>query len=63
MNKINLVRKVNFDGEKDVVTYEVIRVVGAVSPYVGEILSLDHVRDLCAASGTWTVTFIKDSTK
>ena len=63
MNKLTLVRKVNFDGEKDVVTYEVIRVVGSVKPFVGEILSLDYVRDLCEQSGTWTVTFQKDSTK
>jgi len=58
MNKITLKRLVNFDGNKDVITYEVIRVVGAVSPYVGEILSLDYVRDLCESTGIWTVTFI-----
>ncbi len=57
MNKITLKRLENFDGDKNVVTYEVTRVVGAVSPYVGEILSLDYVRDLCDATGTWTVTF------
>ena len=58
MNKLTLKRLENFDGEKNVVTYEVTRVVGSVKPYVGEILSLDYVADLCDQTGTWTVTFI-----
>ncbi len=58
MNKLTLKRLENFDGEKNVVTYEVTRVVGSVSPFVGEILSLNYVKDLCEQTGTWSVTFI-----
>ena len=58
MNKLTLELYTQFDGNKDVVTYKVTRVVGSVRPYVGEILSLDYVKDLCDQTGTWTVTFI-----
>lgn len=44
--------------DRDVVCYEVITVVGSVSPYVGEYLSSNHVKDLCDQTGTWVVTFI-----
>lgn len=60
MNKLTLVRLRSFDGVKEVITYEVKRVVGSVSPYVGEELSLAYVRDLCEQTGIWTITFIED---
>ena len=46
------------DDKKPVPMYVVEKVVGAVSPYVGEKITLDHARDLCDQTGTWTVTFI-----
>ena len=58
MNKLTLKRLEEFGDVKTVVTYEVTRVVGSVKPYVGEILSLDYVKDLCDQTGTWTITFI-----
>jgi hypothetical protein len=58
MNKLTLKRLENFDGDKNVVTYEVTRVVGSVSPFVGEILSLNYVKDLCEQTGVWSVTFV-----
>lgn len=58
MNRITLKRNTKFDGEKEVVSYDVVKVVGSTSPYVGENISQDYVRDLCEQTGTWTVTFI-----
>ena len=40
------------------VRYEVIKVVGSVDPYVGELLKLDYVDNLCGQGNNWTVTFI-----
>lgn len=45
----------NTDG-KYVTVYKVIKVIGAVRPYVGEELSKDHVADLCEQTGVWVVT-------
>lgn len=42
----------------DVICYEVLTVVGSVSPYVGEYLSSWRVKDLCDQTGTWVVTFV-----
>ena len=61
MNKLTLIRKVQFDGERDQVSYYVKRVVGTVRPYVGQILSPEYVADLCEQTGTWQITFIEDS--
>jgi len=38
--------------------YEVLQVVGSVSPYVGEFLSKDYVKDLCEQTGIWSITFV-----
>ena len=57
MIKLALKRLENFDGEKYVITFEVSHVIGLLRPCVGEILSLDYVKNLCNTSGTWTVTF------
>lgn len=62
MNKITLKR----ERSKDIVNgqyvrknvYVVKRVVGAISPYVGERLSKAYVSDLCEQTGVWVVTFI-----
>ena len=44
--------------DRDVICYEVLTVVGSTSPYVGEYLSSNHVKDLCDQTGTWVVTFV-----
>lgn len=58
MKRITLKRVVKFDGERDVISYEVVKVVGSTSPYVGENISQDQARDLCDQLEVWTVTFI-----
>ena len=62
MNKITLKR----ERSKDIVdgqyvrgsVYVVKRVVGAISPYVGEKLSKEYVKGLCEQTGVWVVTFV-----
>lgn len=58
MKRITLERFENFSGEKNVVTYKVIKVVGSTTPYVGEKISADYACELCDQTEVWTVTFI-----
>jgi hypothetical protein len=37
--------------------YEVLQVVGSVTPYVGQFLSKNRVTDMCATD-IWQITFV-----
>ncbi len=62
MNKLYLEQVQKFQAEppaqegRTVTTYKVTKVIGSTKPKVGEVLSEQHVADLCDQTGTWLVT-------
>ena len=64
MNRIVLKRIYHSTDDNPTVriAYEVMKVVGSTTPYVGEIVSDDYARDLCDFYAVWEVTFVKGAT-
>jgi hypothetical protein len=60
MKRLTLKRTKVFKGDtaRLEIAYEVLNAFGTVSPFVGEIITEDHAKDLCDQTGDWAIKFV-----